>query len=55
MKVIKRTKKTGTYFKLIAGDDLWKFNIVQIVTPHVYENRFDYPVYLCEVEKESEE
>ena len=55
MKVIKRSKETGTRFKLISGKELYLNKIIQIVVPQVYENKGGYAVYLCEVEKESEE
>ncbi len=55
MKVIRRTKETGTCFKLIDGKFLPKYKIVQIITPQIYNNEHGYGVFLCEIEKESEE
>ncbi len=52
MDVIKRSKDTGTYFRLIAGSELKKCKVIQIVLPHVYENKSGYAVFLCEVESE---
>lgn len=52
MDAIKRLKDTGTHFELVSGKELPDKKIVQIVTPHVYENREGYAVFLCEVESE---
>ena len=55
MKVVKRTKETGTCFRLINGKDLSKYKIVQIIVPHIYENANGHGVFVCEIEKESED
>jgi len=54
MDVIKRSKDTGTCFRLIAGHELKKHKVIQIAVPQLYENNSGYAVFLCEVE-ESEE
>lgn len=46
----------GSYFKLVAGNQLKDFEVIQIYPKKVYTNVEGYAVFLCEVaDKESED
>lgn len=55
MDAIKRLKDSGTHFELVSGKALPEKKIVQIVIPQIYDNKSGYAVFLCEVERESED
>lgn len=56
MRRIAKNEGVESYFKLIAGDELKDYGskIIQIWPEKLYENKFGYAVFLCEVEAEVE-